>query len=123
MRGAATDSIRSVTPSTAELILDHYGYRVVPVVIRDVAGSPNIQAVLSPSSVTVAGAATAVASVVAVQTTVALPGPHESSVMEVRPVAVDAQLAPVSGVTIDPPLVRATIHDQPTARAGEAIRP
>jgi YbbR domain-containing protein len=122
-RGPATDSIRSVTPGAAELILDHYGYRVVPVVVRDIEGSPDLQADLEPSTVTVAGAATVVASVVAVQTTVALPGPHESTVMEVRPVAVDAQLTPVAGVTIDPPLVRATITVRQSKHAGVGLRP
>ncbi len=121
-RGVATDSIRSITPGSAELILDHYGYRIVPVVVRDVAGSPDIQADLEPPTVTVAGATTAVASVVAVQTTVALPGPNQSTVIEVRPVPVDAQLTPVAGVTIDPPLVRATIRVRPAKRVGEGIR-
>ena len=122
-RGAATDSIKSITPSSAELVMDRYGFRVVPVVVRDVAGSPDVQADLQPATVTVAGGATAVAAVVAVQTTVALPGPNQSAVMEVRPVAVDAQLAPVAGVTIDPPLVRATIRVRKTVHAGEGIRP
>ncbi|HLJ83458.1 MAG TPA: hypothetical protein VKT51_04735 [Candidatus Eremiobacteraceae bacterium] len=122
-RGPATDSIRSVTPGAAELILDRYGYRVVPVVVRDVEGSPDLQADLEPSTVTVAGAASAVASVVAAQTTVALPGPHESAVMEVRPVAVDAQLTPVAGVTIDPPLVRATITVRTAKHPGIGLRP
>jgi hypothetical protein len=45
----------------------------------------------------------------AAQVTLAFPADKKAVVMELRPVAVNAQLLPVAGVTMDPPVVRATI--------------
>jgi len=108
VRGAGTDAIKTVTPESATLVVDRYGFRRVPVVLEDtgVSGAP---VRVSPETVVVAGAQSAVAQVMAAQATVAYPADKGAVVMELRPVPVDAQLHTVSGITVDPPVVRASI--------------
>jgi YbbR domain-containing protein len=109
LRGDGTDVIKSVTPSTATLVLDRYGYRRIPVVPQDAGAGNDARLDIVPSTVIVAGAQSAVAQVMAAQVTLAFPADKKAVVMELRPVAVNAQLLPVAGVTMDPPVVRATI--------------
>jgi YbbR domain-containing protein len=108
LRGDGTDAIKSVTPASAALVVDRYGYRRVPVVLQDAgtAGGARIQVV--PTTVIVAGAQSTVSEVVAAQVTLASPADKGTVVMELRPVAVDGQLSPVAGVTVDPPVIRAS---------------
>jgi YbbR domain-containing protein len=120
IRGAGTDAIKTVTPESATLIVDHYGFRRVPVVLQngDSAGGPPVR--VAPDIVVVAGAQSAVAQVMAAQATVAYPADKSAVVMELRPVPVDAQLHPVAGVTVDPAVVRATIAVTNATKAPKA---
>ncbi|HEY7981632.1 MAG TPA: CdaR family protein [Candidatus Eremiobacteraceae bacterium] len=109
IRGSGTDAIKTVTPESATLVVDHYGFRRVPVVLQDGDSGSGAPVRVAPETVVVAGAQSAVAQVIAAQATVAYPADKSTVVMELRPVPVDAQLHPVSGVTVDPPVVRATV--------------
>jgi len=109
LRGDGTDSIKSVTPASAALIVDRYGYRRVPVVLQDSGTASGTRAQVVPSTVVVAGAQSTVSEVVAAQVTLASPADKGAVVMELRPVPVDGQLSPVAGVTVDPPVIRALI--------------
>jgi len=119
LRGDGADSVKSITPAGANLVLDRYGYRTVPVVLQGVTAdlADFNRPTISPATVTVAGAQSTVAQVVAAQVTLAYPATKSTVVMELRPVAVDAQLLPVAGVTVDPPVVRATIS---SVKAGKS---
>jgi YbbR domain-containing protein len=108
IRGAGTDTIKSVTPESATLVVDRYGFRRVPVVLEDAGPSSGPPVRVAPETVVVAGAQSAVSQVMAAQATVAYPADKGAVVMELRPVPVDAQLHPVTGITVDPPVVRAT---------------
>jgi YbbR domain-containing protein len=109
IRGAGTDAIKTVTPESATLVVDRYGFRRVPVVLEDTGNSGGAPVRVAPETVVVAGAQSAVSQVMAAQATVAYPAGKGAVVMELRPVPVDAQLHPVSGITVDPPVVRATV--------------
>jgi YbbR domain-containing protein len=109
VRGAGTDTIKSVTPESAILIVDRYGFRRVPVVLQDTGDSGSTPVRVAPDTVVVAGAQSAVAQVMAAQATVAFPAEKSAVVMELRLSPVDAQLHTVSGITVDPQVVRATI--------------
>jgi YbbR domain-containing protein len=109
IRGAGTDAIKSVTPESATLVLDRYGFRRVPVVLQDAATSSAPPVRVVPETVIVAGAQSAVSQVVAAQATIAYPSDKGAIVMELRPVPVDSQLHPVTGITVDPAVVRATL--------------
>jgi YbbR domain-containing protein len=109
IRGAGTDAIKSVTPESATLVLDRYGFRRVPVVLQDAATSSALPVRVVPETVVVAGAQSAVSQVVAAQATIAYPADKGAIVMELRPVPVDSQLHPVTGITVDPAVVRATL--------------
>ncbi|HKW45443.1 MAG TPA: CdaR family protein, partial [Candidatus Eremiobacteraceae bacterium] len=109
MRGGGMDSIKSITPASATVVLDRYGYRRVPVVLQEVGTPDGGRAQVVPTTVVVAGAQTAVAQVMAAQATLSYPAGKGAVLMELHPLPVDAQLRPVAGVTVDPPLVRATI--------------
>ena len=109
LRGDGTDAIKSVTPASATLVLDRYGYRRVPVVLQDVGGADGARPLVVPTTVVVAGAQSAVAQVMAAQATLTYPPIKGAEVLELRAVPVDAELVPVSGVTVDPPVVRATV--------------
>lgn len=109
VRGAGSDSIKSITPADATLVLDRYGFRRVPVVLQDVGTADGRRLQVEPSTVIVAGAQSAVAQVIAAQVTLAYPADKSAVVMELRPIPVDSQLAPVSAITVDPPVVRATV--------------
>ena len=103
------DSIKSITPASATVVLDRYGYRRVPVVLQEVGTPDGGRTQVVPATVVVAGAQTAVAQVMAAQATLSYPADKGAVLMELHPLPVDAQLRPVAGVTVDPPLVRATI--------------
>jgi YbbR domain-containing protein len=109
VRGAGTDAIKTITPDSATLVEDRYGFRRVPVVLQETGVSGGAPVRVSPETVVVAGAQSAVAQVMAAQATVAYPADKGAVVMELRPVPVDAQLHPVAGITVDPPVVRASI--------------
>jgi YbbR domain-containing protein len=109
LRGDGTDVVKSVTPAAATLVLDRYGYRRVPVVMQDIGAIDGARVDVAPQTVVVAGAQSAVAQVILAQVTLAYPADNKVVMMELRPIAVNAQLVPVSGVTVDPPLVRATV--------------
>ena len=109
LRGDGTDTIKSVTPASAALVVDRYGYRRVPVVLQDAGTGDGARTQVVPTTVIVAGAQSTVSQVVAAQVTVASPADKGTVVMELRPVPVDGQLSPVAGVTVDPPIVRASI--------------
>ena len=109
LRGNGTDVVKSVTPAAGTLVLDRYGYRRVPVVLQDVGGVDGAKLDVAPQTVIVAGGQSAVAQVVLAQVSVAYPADKKMVTMELRPVAVNAQLMPVPGVTVDPPVVRATV--------------
>ncbi|HEY5094486.1 MAG TPA: CdaR family protein [Candidatus Eremiobacteraceae bacterium] len=109
LRGAGTDSVKSITPSTATLVLDRYGYRRVPVVPQDTGAADGMRLEVVPTTVVVAGAQSTVAQVMAAEVTFAYPADKKPVVMELRPVAVNNQLLPVPGITMDPPVVHATV--------------
>jgi len=109
LRGEGSDSVKSITPSSATLVLDRYGYRRVPVVPQDAGAEQGMRLQVVPSTVVVAGAQSAVAQVMAAEVTFAYPADKKPVVMELRPLAVNAQLLPVSGITMDPPVVHATV--------------
>ncbi|MDQ2816903.1 MAG: hypothetical protein M3T49_01660 [Candidatus Eremiobacteraeota bacterium] len=109
--GADADKIKAVRPAHALVVIDRYAYRAVPVVARQSNGGP-LQATVDPKSVTIAGAQTAVAQVIAAEVTVPGRLAFKQLTAEVKPVPVDGLLAAVGGVTIDPPVVRISISTQ-----------
>ena len=120
IRSAGSDAIKTVTPETAALIVDRYGFRRVPVVLQDAGASSVAPVRVAPETVVVAGAQSEVAQVMAAQATIAYPADKGAIVMELRPVPVDAQLHPVSGITVDPQVVRATIAVTKAPKAPKA---
>jgi YbbR domain-containing protein len=89
-----------VDPPQAVVSIDRYAFRTVPVVARDMKGVRLGNAVVVPSSIEIAGGQSAVAQVVAAE--VSVPEPRALPVgfaAEMKPVPVDDEMAPVSGVT------------------------
>ena len=90
------DSIKSITPATATLVLDRYGYRRVPVVLQEVGTPDGGRTQVVPQTVVVAGAQTSVAHVMAAEATLSYPADRGAVLLELHPIPVDAQLRPVS---------------------------
>ncbi|MBC5824634.1 MAG: hypothetical protein GIW99_07090 [Candidatus Eremiobacteraeota bacterium] len=106
--GPDADKIKVIRPPHSLVVIDRYAYRAVPVVARQSNGGP-LQAAVDPKSVTIAGAQTAVAQVLAAEVTVPARDAFKKMTAEVKPVPVDGLLAAVGGVTVDPPVVRILI--------------
>lgn len=99
--GRDADKVKVVTPDQAVVSIDRYAFRTVPVLARGVGGTVLANAVLAPSTIQVAGGASTVAKVVAVQVVVPEPGALPigfSAVM--KPDPIDGALQPVHGVSV-----------------------
>lgn len=106
--GPESDKIRSVSPQAAIVVLDRFGYRTVPVIASDsIQGA--IATSIDPRSVTVAGAESVLARVVAARVGVETATATRPLTVVMRPVAVDAGFSPVAGVTVAPPTVRVSL--------------
>jgi YbbR domain-containing protein len=104
-------AIQSLSPASVTLTIEKIESRVFPLALQYVGGSETAGIVvagmqLGPSAVTVEGAATLLAQVAAVHLDVALSNEPKAIDEMVRPVAVNAQGAEVSGLQIAPNLVR-----------------
>ena len=110
------DKVKSVTPPHAIVVIDAYAYRKVPVVARESRGGPLPAARVEPDTITVAGAQSAVARVVAAEVTVPVHAARQALAAEVKPVPMDGSLAPIAGLASEPPIVRVTI---PARRAAQ----
>ena len=109
--GGAADRIKRVSPDQAIVVLDRYAYKTVPVALQAGGTGPlPPAAAVEPRTVTIAGAQTQVAQVVAAQVVVNPRLASKAYETEVRAVPIDAQLAPVGGVVITPATVRVLIR-------------
>lgn len=106
--GPESDKIRSVSPSAAIVVLDRFSYRTVPVIASDSTQSA-IASAINPPSVTVAGAESVLARVVAARAGIETASASKPLTIVVKPVAVDVDFAPVLGVTVAPPTVRVSL--------------
>ena len=115
--GPESDKIRSVTPATAIVSIDRFGYRTVPVV-ESGAEQGAIVADIQPQTVTVTGGETALARVVAARVSIEGTSATMPVVVMLKPVAVDADYAAVAGLNVIPPAVRVAIvpHKAPSPR-------
>ena len=98
--GRDADKIMTVTPDQSVVVIDRYAYRAVPVAIRGADGGALADAIVAPAAIQVAGAASAVARVIAAEASVpetrALPA---GFMAELKATPVDAHLQPVDGAT------------------------
>ena len=98
--GQNADKIKTIMPSVAVVSLDRYSYRTVPVIARDSHGAPLANARLQPVTIQIAGAQSAVSEAIAAAISVPEPGSLPAGYSaEMTPVAVDAKMTPVAGVT------------------------
>jgi len=106
--GPENDKIRSVSPATAVVVLDRFGYRTVPVVSSD-ADLGAVAMDIEPKTVVITGGETALAHVVAARVSIEGASASKPVTVTVKPVAVDADFAIVAGVAVAPPTVRVAI--------------
>lgn len=99
--GRDADKVKVVTPEQAVVSIDRYAFRTVPVLARGAGGTLLANAVLAPSTIEVAGGASAVAKVVAVEVVVPEPGALPANFSAVmKPDPIDGALRPVQGVSV-----------------------
>lgn len=110
--GADADKIVSVTPRAVVVLLDRYTFRRVPVVINTNEGVRLSD--FEPRTVIVAGGASDVSRVIAVQASIDTdPGPSRT-LLTLKPVAVDARLLPINGLTVAPASIRVAVLQRRT---------
>lgn len=99
--GRDADKVKVVTPDQAVVSIDRYAFRAVPVLARGAGGTLLANAVVAPSTIEVAGGASTVAKVVAVQVVVPEPGALPAGFAAVmKPDPIDGALQPVHGVSV-----------------------
>lgn len=99
--GRDADKIRMVSPDQAVVSVDRYAFRTVPVLARGAGGSLLANAVVTPSTIEVAGGASLVARVVAVEVVVPEPGALPAGFAAVmKPDAIDGAMGVVRGVSV-----------------------
>ena len=99
--GRDADKIKVVTPDQAVVSVDRYAFRTVPVLARGAGGSLLANAVLSPATIEIAGGASVVARVVAVEVVVPEPGALPAGFSAVmKPDPIDGAMQPVRGVSV-----------------------
>ena len=99
--GRDADKVKVITPDQAVVSIDRYAFRSVPVLARGAGGTLLANALLSPSTIEVAGGAAAVAKVVAVQVVVPEPGALPAGFSAVmKPDPIDGSLQVVHGVSV-----------------------
>lgn len=99
--GRDADKIKAVAPEQAVVVIDRYAFRTVPVIVHDAQGGPLANANVAPTTIQVAGGASAVAQVVAAE--VSVPEPRSlpaGFAAEMKPVPVDAKMARVGGANV-----------------------
>ncbi len=105
--GPESDKIHSISPATAVVILDRFGYRTVPVIS---AGGQNTDvADIQPRSIVVSGGETTLARVMAARVSIEEATTDKPFVVMLKPIPVDASFAAVSGVNVVPPTVRVAL--------------
>jgi YbbR domain-containing protein len=99
--GRDADKIKVVTPDQAVVLVDRYAFRSVPVLARGAGGSLLANAVLSPATIEIAGGASLVAKVVAVEVVVPEPGSLPAGFSAVmKPDAIDGAMQRVHGISV-----------------------
>jgi YbbR domain-containing protein len=99
--GRDADKIKTVSPAQTVVVVDRYGYRMVPVLARGADGATLANAAVAPSTIEIAGGASAVAQVVAAEVTVPEPGALPAGFAAVmKPEPVDARMQRVAGVSV-----------------------
>ena len=111
--GPAADAVKSMAPGQVIVAVDRFAYRSVPVVPGQ--GAP-VQLDVLPKAVTVAGPESAVTHVLAATVSIPPTELSESRSVDIKPIPVDSRLAPVSGVTVAPPLVHVTVAGKNAGR-------
>ncbi|HYK52310.1 MAG TPA: CdaR family protein, partial [Candidatus Eremiobacteraceae bacterium] len=99
--GRDADKVKVIAPDQAVVSIDRYAFRSVPVLARGAGGTLLANAELAPSTIEVAGGASAVAKVVAVQVMVPEPGSLPAGFSAVmKPDPIDGSLQVVHGVSV-----------------------
>ncbi len=106
--GPESDKIRSLSPASAIVVLDRFGYRTVPVISSD-TGVGAVAVDIEPKSVLVTGGETTLARVMAARVSIEGASASKPVTVTLKPVAVDADFAAVAGVTVVPPSVHVAI--------------
>jgi YbbR domain-containing protein len=103
-------AVQSLSPASVTLTIERIDQRSFPIIVHYVGGQSGSVVVsntrTNPDSVLVSAPTSVLAQVSAVRANVALPTQAKSVDEMVRPVAVDASGAEVSGITVAPNLVR-----------------
>lgn len=105
--GPERDKVRSLSPPTAVVSIDRFGYRTVPVVSS--GGEDLVATDIQPRSVVVSGGETILSRVMAVRVSLEGASTSKPVVVMLKPVPVDADFAPVTGPAVAPPTVRVAI--------------
>ena len=108
VQGPEGDKITSISPASAIVALDRFGYRRVPVISSDSAQSAMATSV-EPTSVVISGPEAVLARVMGARVNIEGASTTTPVTITVKPVAVDAAFGAVAGVTIAPPTVRVAI--------------
>lgn len=105
--GPQGDKVRSVTPPSAIVSIDRFGYRTVPVVSS--GGEDLVATDITPRSVVVSGGETILSRVTAVRVSLEGASTSKPVVVMLKPIPVDADFSPVNGPVVAPPTVRVAI--------------
>lgn len=106
--GFGSNSIRSIAPAQVVVTIDRYAFRSVPVVAGNAPPGRPPQVAFDPKTVTVAGAQSLVVQVMTASVAVPPPADWKNGAADAKPVAVDAKLMPVAGISVAPQYVRIT---------------